>query len=204
MRLSQGITNALQQQHPELCYLFRVFLKSYLDGGYWQMWMEIDQFKESEDEDPEHRRQAATRIFEKYWSPSAEFTIDIKPKIKDALAQRIEQGDINTAIFDDALAELEQESYKKFLRSDSYAGFMAEKGVYVRTSSPKRRVSITELFKKKTRRGSNLKFSTEIDQEDPNSFSLEGSTDSIGADDLNLDGGDFGEEVVDDPTIESA
>lgn len=54
---------------------------------------------------------------------------------------------------------------------------MADKGVFVRTSSPKRRVSITELFKKKSRGSSSLRFSAEID--DSNStFSLEGSLNS--------------------------
>lgn len=52
---------------------------------------------------------------------------------------------------------------------------MADKGVFVRTSSPKRRVSITELFKKKSRAGSSsLRFSAEIDESN-STFSLEGS-----------------------------
>lgn len=174
IKLSPFVTSELSKKHPELCYMFRMFLKKWLGGEYWQMWMEVDKFKEME-LDPIETRIMATQIFDKYWAPTSEFNIDIRPKIKERLAQDIDQGKVDKTSFDEALKELELESYKKFLRSDEYAGFMADKGVFVRTSSPKRRVSITELFKKKSRAGSSsLRFSAEID--DSNStFSLEGS-----------------------------
>jgi len=179
IKLSPAISSELQKKHPELCYMFRMFLKKWLGGEYWQMWMEVDKFKEME-LDPVHTRIAATQIFDKYWSPASEYHIDIRPKVKEQLAQKIDTGNVGKACFDEALKELELESYKKFLRSDEYAGFMADKGVFVRTSSPKRRVSITELFKKKSRAGSSsLRFSAEID--DSNStFSLEGSLNASG------------------------
>lgn len=176
MRLSPFVTAELQKKHPELCYMFRMFLKKWLGGEYWEMWMEVDRFKEME-LDPTATRIMATQIFDKYWSPASEYHIDVRAKIKERLAQQIDQGVVDKNIFEEALKELEVESYKKFLRSDEYAGFMADKGVFVRTSSPKRRVSITELFKKKSRGSSSLRFSAEID--DSNStFSLEGSLNS--------------------------
>lgn len=178
MRLSPSITSELTKKHPELCYMFRMFLKKWLGGEYWEMWMEIDGFKEME-LDPIATRIMATQIFDKYWSPASEYNIDVRPKIKERLAQQIDSGNVDKEIFDEALKELELESYKKFLRSDEYAGFMADKGVFVRTSSPKRRVSITELFKKKSRGSSSLRFSAEID-ESSSTFSLEGSLASSG------------------------
>jgi len=179
LKLSPFVTAELQKKHPELCYMFRMFLKKWLGGEYWQMWMEVDKFKDL-DLDQVSTRIMATQIFDKYWSNASEYHIDIRPKVKDQLAHQIEAGNVEKTCFDQALKELELESYKKFLRSDEYAGFMADKGVFVRTSSPKRRVSITELFKKKSRAGSSsLRFSAEID--DSNStFSLEGSLNSSG------------------------
>jgi len=172
--LSPHITAELQKKHPELCYMFRMFLKKWLGGEYWQMWMEVDRFKEVE-LDSTGTRIMATQIFDKFWAPTSEYNIDIRPKIKERLAQEIDSGTVQKTCFDEALKELEIESYKKFLRSDEYAGFMADKGVFVRTSSPKRRVSITELFKKKSRAGSSsLRFSAEIDESN-STFSLEGS-----------------------------
>lgn len=173
MRLSPFVTAELQKKHPELCYMFRMFLKKWLGGEYWEMWMEVDRFKEME-LDPVATRIMATQIFDKYWSQASEYHIDVRPKIKERLAQQIDAGTVNKDIFEEALKELEVESYKKFLRSDEYAGFMADKGVFVRTSSPKRRVSITELFKKKSRGSSSLRFSAEIDESN-STFSLEGS-----------------------------
>lgn len=176
MKLSPFVTAELQKKHPELCYMFRMFLKKWLGGEYWEMWMEVDRFKEME-LDATSTRIMATQIFDKYWSATSEYTIDIRPKIKERLAQQIDQGTVDKNIFEEALKELEVESYKKFLRSDEYAGFMADKGVFVRTSSPKRRVSITELFKKKSRGSSSLRFSAEID-DTSSTFSLEGSLNS--------------------------
>jgi len=174
IKLSTFVTAELGKKHPELCYMFRMFLKKWLGGEYWQMWMEVDRFKDM-DLDPISTRILATQIFDKYWAPSSDYHIDIRPKIKDHLADQIDSGRVDRTCFDEALKELEMESYKKFLRSDEYAGFMADKGVFVRTSSPKRRVSITELFKKKSRAGSiSLRFSAEID-EGNSTFSLEGS-----------------------------
>jgi len=173
MKLSPFVTAELQKKHPELCYMFRMFLKKWLGGEYWEMWMEIDRFKEME-LDATSTRIMATQIFDKYWSPASEYHIDVRPKIKERLAQQIDTGTVDKLCFEEALKELEVESYKKFLRSDEYAGFMADKGVYVRTSSPKRRVSITELFKKKSRGSSSLRFSAEIDESN-STFSLEGS-----------------------------
>jgi len=177
MRLSAFVTAELTKKNPELCYMFRMFLKKWLGGEYWEMWMEIDRFKEME-LDPIATRIMATQIFDKYWSSASEYHIDVRAKIKERLAQQIDSGTVDKNIFEEALKELELESYKKFLRSDEYCGFMADKGVFVRTSSPKRRVSITELFKKKSRGSSSLRFSAEID--DSNStFSLEGSLNPV-------------------------
>jgi len=174
IKLSPYVTAELQKKHPELCYMFRMFLKKWLGGEYWQMWMDVDRFKEIE-LDTTSTRIMATQIFDKYWSPASEYNIDIRPKVKEQLAQSIDSGNVTKTCFDDALKELELESYKKFLRSDEYAGFMADKGVFVRTSSPKRRVSITELFKRKNRAGSSsLRFSAEINEEN-STFLLEGS-----------------------------
>jgi len=111
------------------------------------MWVDVDHFKSLQDDN--QMKMIAVQLYERYWSPLSEYAIQIKAKIKEQLAERIEAGQIDSCLFDDALKELEGESYKKFLRSDVYAGFMADKGVFVRPASPKRRVSITELFKKK-------------------------------------------------------
>jgi len=159
VHISQWIASSLSKQHSELCFIYRNFLTKFLDGAYFNLWLEVDNFKNLQTNDENQVRMLASEIYDRYWSPNSEYTILIKPKIKEQLAQNIADGNVNTEIFDDALKELESESYKKFLRSDIYVGFMADKGVFVRTSSPKRRVSITELFKKKgpeSRRRSSL------------------------------------------------
>lgn len=46
----------------------------------------------------------------------------MRPKIKERLAQQIDNGTVDKMCFEEALKELEMESYKKFLRSDEYAG----------------------------------------------------------------------------------
>lgn len=84
MKLSPYITEELQKKHPELCYMFRVFLKKWVGGEFWKMWMEVERFKEEEEEredegkaDPIATRIAATQIFDKYWAPSSEYHIGI-------------------------------------------------------------------------------------------------------------------------------
>lgn len=47
----------------------------------------------------------------------------VRAKIKERLAQQIDSGLVDKEIFEEALKELEVESYKKFLRSDEYAGY---------------------------------------------------------------------------------
>lgn len=76
MRLSPFVTAELQKKHPELCYMFRMFLKKWLGGEYWEMWMEVDRFKEME-LDATATRIMATQIFDKYWSPASEYHIGI-------------------------------------------------------------------------------------------------------------------------------
>jgi hypothetical protein len=76
MKLSPFVTAELQKKHPELCYMFRMFLKKWLGGEYWEMWMEIDRFKET-DLDATSTRIVATQIFDKYWSPASEYNIGI-------------------------------------------------------------------------------------------------------------------------------
>jgi hypothetical protein len=76
MKLSPFVTAELQKKHPELCYMFRMFLKKWLGGEYWEMWMEIDRFKEME-LDTTSTRITATQIFDKYWSPASEYHIGI-------------------------------------------------------------------------------------------------------------------------------
>jgi len=159
VHISQWIASALSTQHSELCFIYRNFLTKFLDGGYFSLWLEVDNFKNLQTNDENQVRMYANEVYERYWSPNSDYAIHIKPKIKDQLSRDIADGNISVTLFDEALKELESESYKKFLRSDIYAGFMADKGVFVRTASPKRRVSITELFKKKgpeSRRRSSL------------------------------------------------
>jgi hypothetical protein len=49
----------------------------------------------------------------------------VRSKIKERLAQQIDSGTVDKMIFEEALKELEVESYKKFLRSDEYAGYVS-------------------------------------------------------------------------------
>lgn len=74
--LSPYVTAELQKKNPELCYMFRMYLKKWLGGEYWHMWMEVDKFKEME-LDPISTRIMATQIFDKYWAPSSEYNIGI-------------------------------------------------------------------------------------------------------------------------------
>lgn len=165
IRVSPDITAALQKTNPELVMMFKNFLTGQIDGDYVTLWQEMDDFKNMATNGSRNSTELATvaqEIYDTYWSPDSDYQISIKTKVKDNMQERIEGGDIDATLFDEAATQLETECYKKFLRSDMYASFMADQGSFVRTSSPKRRVSITELFKRKDsyRRSSLASFSS--------------------------------------------
>jgi len=158
IRISPDIAENLKKHNPELVQMFKAYLLEQLEGDYVELWLALDNFKQDAFITKNRADLLATAqaIYDKYWGASSEYQIAIKPKVKDNLTERMEAQDVDANIFDEAASQLEQESYKKFLRSDVYASFMADRGSFVRTSSPKRRVSITELFKKKGERRSSL------------------------------------------------
>jgi Regulator of G protein signaling domain len=159
IKVSPDITSALQKTNPELVHMFKNFLTGQIDGEYVALWHAMENFKVSASSGKSKAELtiAAQDIYDKYWSPDSDYQIFIKPKVKENLQERTDANDIDSTLFDEAATQLETECYKKFLRSDMYASFMADQGSFVRTSSPKRRVSITELFKKKeTQRRSSL------------------------------------------------
>lgn len=165
IRVSPDITAALQKTNPELVHMFKNFLTGQIDGDYVTLWQEMDDFKNMATNGTRNKAELASmaqEIYETYWSPDSDYQISIKSKVKDNLQERIEAQEIDATLFDEAATQLETECYKKFLRSDMYASFMADQGSFVRTSSPKRRVSITELFKRKDsyRRSSLASFSS--------------------------------------------
>lgn len=161
--------------------MFKNFLTGQVDGDYISLWQAMEDFKTHATNvktSKEDLAEEAQEIYDTYWSPDSDYQISIKPKVKDNLQERIEAKNIDATLFDEAATQLETECYKKFLRSDMYASFMADQGSFVRTSSPKRRVSITELFKRKDsymRRSSLASFSSSHLsplEEDEGSFGL--------------------------------
>jgi hypothetical protein len=166
IRVSPDITAALQKTNPELVNMFKNFLTGQIDGDYVSLWQAMEDFKTlatTGKNSKDTLSSEAQEIYDTYWSPDSDYQISIKAKVKDTLQHRIESHNIDATLFDEAATQLETECYKKFLRSDMYASFMADQGSFVRTSSPKRRVSITELFKRKDsylRRSSLASFSS--------------------------------------------
>jgi hypothetical protein len=166
IRVSPDITAALEKTNPDLVTMFKNFLTGQIDGDYVSLWQAMEDFKTlatTGNQRKEDLASEAQEIYDTYWSPDSDYQISIKSKVKDNLQERIEKQNIDATLFDEAATQLETECYKKFLRSDMYASFMADQGSFVRTSSPKRRVSITELFKRKDsymRRSSLASFSS--------------------------------------------
>jgi hypothetical protein len=112
-----------------------------LEGDYVALWIAMDAFKLEAmrgSKGKEELVSMAQEIYDKYWSPSSDYQISIKQKVKEVMGERMEKKEVDATLFDEAALQLESESYKKFLRSDLYASFMADRGSFVRTSSPKR------------------------------------------------------------------
>lgn len=120
-------------------------------GGFHQLCLDVEKFKEEADEN--QMRIVAMQIFDKYWSPVTQYDVIIKDKLRDELARQIDGWQITPDVFDPAIRKLEEECFKKFNMCEKYASFMADRGTYVRTASPRRRLSITDLFVKKGAQG---------------------------------------------------
>jgi len=138
--------------------LFKVFLQEQLDGHYNEFWVDMDNFQRT------YARKnhievtlAAQALFDRYFSADTSLcTLPVKQRMVDAVHWQIQAGECPCNTFDEVVAAVERDAYKKFTRSNLYASFLADRGSFVRTASPKRRVSITELFKKREERRSSL------------------------------------------------
>jgi len=151
VRIAPWIVSALNKQHPDLVPLYREFFREYLCGGFFQLCVDVEKFKEEADEN--QMKVVAMQIFDKYWSPVTQYDIIVKDKVRDEMAQQIDSWNITPEVFDQAIRKLEEECFKKFCMCERYASFMADRGTYVRTASPRRRLSITDMFVKKGAQG---------------------------------------------------
>lgn len=147
VKIPQWIVSSLNKQHPDLLPLYREFFQEYLCGGFYQLCLDVEKFKHEADEN--QMRIVAMQIFDKYWSPVTQYDLIVKDKVREQMAQDIDNWNINAEVFDSAIRKLEEECFKKFCMCEKYASFMADRGTYVRTASPRRRLSVTELFVKK-------------------------------------------------------
>jgi len=147
VRISPWIVSALNKQNPDLVPIYREFFQEYLAGGFFQLCLDVEKFKEEADEN--QMRIVAMQIFDKFWSPVTQFDVIVKDKVKEQMSQQIDSWNITSDVFDPAIRKLEEECFKKFCMCEKYASFMADRGTYVRTASPRRRLSITDMFVKK-------------------------------------------------------
>jgi len=151
VKIAPWIVTALSKQHPDLIPLYREFFQEFLCGGFYQLCVDVDKFKEEADEN--QMKIVAMQIYDKYWSPVTQYDVVIKDKLKEDLAKKIDSWNITSDVFDPVIRKLEGECFKKFCMCEKYASFMADRGTYVRTASPRRRLSITDLFVKKGAQG---------------------------------------------------
>jgi len=158
VHISPDIVASLEKQHADLVMLFKVFLQEQLDGQYNQFWVDMDSYKQiASSKSLLNLTLAAQALFDRYFSPDTSCcTLPLKPRIVGAVQFQMQHGGCTASTFDEVVTLVERDAYKKFTRSNLYASFLADRGSFVRTSSPKRRVSITELFKKKEERRSSL------------------------------------------------
>jgi len=147
VKVAPWIQAALTKQHPDLVPLYREFFTEFLMGGLYQLSADVDKFKEEADDN--QMKIVAMQIYDKYWSPVTSYDLIIKDKLKEDMAKRIDSWNISADVFDPVIRKLEGECFKKFCMCEKYASFMADRGTYVRTASPRRRLSITDLFVKK-------------------------------------------------------
>jgi len=150
-KVSQWVVTALNKIHPDLLPLYREFFQEYLLGGFHQLCLDVEKFKEEADEN--QMRIVAMQIFDRYWSPVTQYDVIVKDKLRDQMAKQIDGWQITPDVFDAAIRKLEEECFKKFNMCEKYASFMADRGTYVRTASPRRRLSITDMFVKKGAQG---------------------------------------------------
>lgn len=146
-KVSPWIVSALNKIHPDLVNLYREFFQEYLCGGFHQLCLDVEKFKEEADEN--QMRIVAMQIFDKYWSPVTQYDVIVKDKLRDEMAKQIDDWQIKDDVFDQVIRKLEEECFKKFNMCEKFASFMADRGTYVRTASPRRRLSITDMFAKK-------------------------------------------------------
>jgi hypothetical protein len=146
-KIPQWIISALNKIHPDLVPLYREFFQEFLFGGLHQLCLDVEKFKQEADEN--QMRIVAMQIFDKYWSPVTQYDVVIKGKLKEDLAKQIDSWNITPDIFDPVIRKLEDECFKKFNMCEKFASFMADRGTFVRTASPRRRLSITDMFVKK-------------------------------------------------------
>lgn len=151
VKISSWIITSLNKVSPDLVPIYRDFCQDYVAGGYAQLSADIEKFKKEVDEN--QMRIVAMQIFDRYWSPVTQYDVVIKDKARQQLQEDIDNWKIALDIFDPVLRKIEEDCYKKFTMCEKYASFMADRGTYVRTASPRRRLSVTDLFVKKGAQG---------------------------------------------------
>jgi len=149
--VSPWIISAINKQHPDLVPIYAEFFQEFLKGGFYELYVDVDKFRKEVDEN--QMKVVARYIYDKYWSPITEYDVVIKEKFRTDMATQIENGNIAPNLFDDVIRKLEDQCYKKFCICEKYASFMADRGIYVRTASPRRRLSVTDLYAKKGAQG---------------------------------------------------
>jgi len=147
--------------------MFRAFLLEQLNGTYAEFWVAMDAFRNAGGKGTIELAMLARELFEQFFSAESANPVPLKQRTKETLTLQLKNGETDTTIFDEAVSFFEHDVFRKFVRSDLYASFMADHGSFVRTASPKRRVSITELFKRKEERRASLgSFSAAVLEED--------------------------------------
>lgn len=147
VKIAPWIVTALNKQHPDLVPLYREFFQEFLCGGFYQLCIDVDKFKEEADEN--QMKIVAMQIYDKYWSPVTQYDVGIlfelhtipqrnfpssyfpfdlciviKDKLKEDMAKKIDSWNITSDVFDTVIRKLESECFKKFCMCEKYASYV--------------------------------------------------------------------------------
>lgn len=143
---------------PDLCLLFRQFLKDSYAGESLSFWATIESFKEITDQDELEAK--ASDIYAKFFSSDSEYELNVDSKTKTNLEQKLRITPLDNTLFDEVqravYALMETDCYSKFIASKQYKAFMEQRGKTLQespTASPKpaKKSLLSSLFKKKVK-----------------------------------------------------
>jgi len=158
IKISEDLEQTLAD--PELCLLFRQFLKDSYAGESLSFWATIESFKEITNQDELETR--AHDIYEKFFSPKSEYELNVDSRTKSHLERKMRTPPLDITLFDEVqkvvYSLLETDCYLKFVASKPYKSYIEQRErpggpSQNTTSSPKpgKKSLLSSLFRKKAK-----------------------------------------------------